>query len=91
MIARTHQTRSRLPRRPNETFRAMASVPAGFTSPQERKRVSILVHENTVDFDDPLLSVSETPTSQTMKSFNCSSTGTNTTYSDCSTTSLTKY
>ena len=67
MIARTHQTRSRSPRRPNETFRAMASFPAGFTTPQERERVSILIHENTVDFDDPLLSVSETPTPQTMK------------------------
>ena len=66
MIARTRQTRSRSPRRHNETLRAMASFPAGFTTPQERERVSILIHENTVAFHDPLLSVSETPTSQTM-------------------------
>ena len=78
MIARTRQTRSRSPRRQNETLRAMASFPAGFTTPQERERVSILIHENTVDFHDPLLSVSETPTSQTMMepmhstSFHCS-------------------
>ena len=44
----------------------MASFPARFTTPQERERVSILVHEDAVDFHDPLLSVSETPTAQTM-------------------------
>ena len=66
MIARTRQNRSRSPRGQNDTLRAMASFPAGFTTPQERERVSILVHEDTVDFHDPLLSVSETPTAQTM-------------------------
>ncbi len=60
MIARTRQTRSRSPRGHNETLRAMASFPAGFTTPQERERVSVLVHEDTVDFHDPLLAVSET-------------------------------
>ena len=67
MIARTRQTRSRSPRGQNELFRAMATFPAGFTTPQERERVSLLVHEDTVDFHDPMLSVSETPTSQTMR------------------------
>ncbi len=68
MIARTHRQRSRSPRGyNNDILRAMASFPAGMSTLQERERVSLLTHEDIIDFQDTTLSLSETPTAQTMR------------------------
>ena len=67
MIARTHRQRSRSPRGQNDMLRAMASFPAGLSTLHERERVSLFTNEDTIDFQDPTLSLSETPTAQTMR------------------------